>query len=100
MSTQNLLVAAGVVIALWTFAAIVIFRTAVRTAQLADEDQAEQALFAEDYMATFEPMREAFATAVRETEPGRPSAELVDCWEIWPDAPLAHDLTGGTRDGS
>ncbi|MFJ2292146.1 hypothetical protein ACIOG7_10600 [Streptomyces sp. NPDC087894] len=27
-----------------------------------------------------------------ETEPGLPSADLGDCWSIWPDAPLARDV--------
>ncbi|CAM5365236.1 hypothetical protein I6J39_16730 [Streptomyces californicus] len=33
-------------------------------------------------------LRAAIATADIETEPGGPSADLIDCWGIWPDAPI------------
>ncbi|MGW7196610.1 hypothetical protein [Streptomyces chryseus] len=49
-------------------------------------DEDSDGLFAADYTTEFEAMRSAFATAVRETEPGQPSADLSDCWGIWPDA--------------
>ncbi|MFF3092314.1 hypothetical protein [Streptomyces cyaneofuscatus] len=39
----------------------------------------------------FERLRAAVASADIETEPGLPSADLIDCWSIWPDAPLAKD---------
>lgn len=33
-------------------------------------------------------LRTAIATADIETKPGGPSADLIDCWGIWPDAPI------------
>ncbi|MFJ4009412.1 hypothetical protein [Streptomyces sp. NPDC090026] len=55
--------------------------------------------FAAGYLATFEPMQAAVDQAVRETTPGAPSPDLGTCWSLWPDAPLAHDIDGGARDG-
>ncbi len=40
--------------------------------------------------------RDAIATADIETEPGGPSADLIDCWGIWPDAPI-HTGEDGPR---
>jgi hypothetical protein len=34
----------------------------------------------------FERLRTAIAAAGHETDPGQPSADLIDCWGIWPDA--------------
>ncbi|WP_267244393.1 hypothetical protein [Streptomyces sp. PR69] len=59
-----------------------------------EEPAVEPEDFARGYMDTFDPMREAVASAHRETEPGGPSADLIDCWAIWPDAPSAADHDG------
>lgn len=61
---------------------------------LADDEQpaeTEPVLFAAEYMAGLDRLRAAIAEADMETEPGAPSADLIDCWGIWPDAPLAKD---------
>jgi hypothetical protein len=63
---------------------------------LATGDEEPDAEFASGYMAAFEPMRDAIATAHLETEPGGPSADLVHCWAIWPDAPLAAEQDGAS----
>ncbi|XMN09352.1 hypothetical protein ACK8N7_26580 [Streptomyces griseobrunneus] len=55
--------------------------------RIADED---------DFAAGLDRLRTAIATADIETEPGGPSAELIDCWAIWPDAPT-HAGEDGTR---
>lgn len=34
----------------------------------------------------FERLRTAITPAGHETDPGQPSADLIDCWGIWPDA--------------
>ncbi len=42
-----------------------------------------------DYFAAgLDRLRAAIATADIQTEPGGPSADLIDCWGIWPDAPI------------
>ncbi|MEV0090391.1 hypothetical protein [Streptomyces sp. NPDC050738] len=53
------------------------------------DDQAADkgGLFAEDYLVGFDAMKAAVLTANRETEPGGPSADLIDCWGVWSDAP-------------
>ncbi|MER5677401.1 hypothetical protein ACFWZZ_00470 [[Kitasatospora] papulosa] len=65
-------------------------------AMAADETPTEPVLFAADYMPGFERLRTAIAEADMETEPGAPSADLIDCWAIWPDAPT-HAGEDGTR---
>ncbi|MFE1329715.1 hypothetical protein [Streptomyces microflavus] len=57
---------------------------------------ADQDLDADDFAAGLDRLRAAIATADIETEPGGPSAELIDCWAIWPDAPT-HAGEDGTR---
>ncbi|MFE2112007.1 hypothetical protein ACFXAY_01255 [Streptomyces microflavus] len=59
--------------------------------RIADKD-----LDADDFAAGLDRLRAAIATADIETEPGGPSAELIDCWAIWPDAPT-HAGEDGTR---
>ncbi|MFC8625656.1 hypothetical protein [Streptomyces anulatus] len=63
----------------------VLFRIAY--VSLTDED---------DFAAGLDRLRAAIATADIETEPGGPSADLIDCWGIWPDAPI-HTGEDGTR---
>ncbi|MFJ1858792.1 hypothetical protein ACIOHA_15955 [Streptomyces anulatus] len=63
----------------------VLFRIAY--VSLTDED---------DFAAGLDRLRAAIATADIETEPGGPSADLIDCWGIWPDAPI-HAGEDGTR---
>ncbi|MYR93059.1 MULTISPECIES: hypothetical protein [unclassified Streptomyces] len=54
-------------------------------------------LTSEDTLAVgLDRLRAAIATADIETEPGGPSADLIDCWGIWPDAPI-HTGEDGTR---
>ncbi|MGW3330571.1 hypothetical protein ACWDF9_08525 [Streptomyces rubiginosohelvolus] len=50
----------------------------------------------DDFAAGLDRLRAAIATADIETEPGGPSADLIDCWGIWPDAPI-HTGEDGTR---
>ncbi|MFB7228478.1 hypothetical protein ACFCY9_12250 [Streptomyces fimicarius] len=50
----------------------------------------------DDFTAGLDRLRAAIATADIETEPGGPSADLIDCWGIWPDAPI-HTGEDGTR---
>ncbi|MET9973891.1 hypothetical protein ACFYOI_03755 [Streptomyces microflavus] len=57
---------------------------------------AAEDLDADDFAAGLDRLRTAIATADIETEPGGPSAELIDCWAIWPDAPT-HAGEDGTR---
>ncbi|MEQ4610647.1 hypothetical protein ABMX48_31540 [Streptomyces cavourensis] len=63
----------------------VLFRNAY--VSLAHEDDSE---------ASLDRLRAAIATADIETEPGGPSADLIDCWGIWPDAPI-HTGEDGPR---
>ncbi|MET7412474.1 hypothetical protein [Streptomyces rubiginosohelvolus] len=65
--------------------AAVLFRNA--HVSLADKD---------DFAAGLDRLRAAIATADIETEPGGPSADLIDCWGIWPDAPI-HTGEDGPR---
>lgn len=57
---------------------------------------AAEDLDADDFAAGLDRLRAAIATADIETEPGGPSADLIDCWGIWPDAPI-HAGEDGTR---
>ncbi|ARF62857.1 hypothetical protein B1H20_16775 [Streptomyces violaceoruber] len=50
----------------------------------------------DDFEAGLDRLRAAIATADIETAPGGPSADLIDCWGIWPDAPI-HIGEDGTR---
>lgn len=63
----------------------------IRAASLADCDcegrDTEEPLFAEGWMADFETMHPAVLASNWETAPGGPSADLIDCWGLWPDAP-------------
>ncbi|MEU2797673.1 hypothetical protein [Streptomyces sp. NPDC007117] len=49
-----------------------------------------------EFNAGLDRLRAAIATADIETEPGGPSADLIDCWGIWPDAPI-HTGEDGPR---
>ncbi|MEV5606980.1 hypothetical protein [Streptomyces sp. NPDC052225] len=40
-----------------------------------------------DYSEGLERMRAAIAASYRETVPGPPSQDLVECWAIWSDPP-------------
>jgi hypothetical protein len=64
----------------------------LRAASLADcdcegRDSSDEALFAENYLVGWDGLRTAVLTGDRETTPGGPSADLIDCWGLWPDAP-------------
>ncbi|MFE4647697.1 hypothetical protein [Streptomyces sp. NPDC056707] len=72
--------------------AVALFRVAKQT----DEDDVQPELFAANYVEGLDRLRAALAEADRETEPGGPSADLIDCWGIWPDAPT-HAGEDGTR---
>lgn len=61
-----------------------------------DDDAEQPELFAAGYVEGLDRLRAAIATARIETTPGDPSADLIDCWSIWPDAPT-HAGEDGTR---
>lgn len=67
-----------------------------RVAKQADEDDVQPELFAADHVEGLDRLRTAITNARMETEPGAPSADLIDCWGIWPDAPT-HTGEDGTR---
>lgn len=74
------------------FCAVGLFRVAMEP----DEVDAQPELFAAGYVEDFERLRAAVADARMEMAPGDPSADLIDCWSIWPDAPT-HAGGDGTR---
>ncbi|WP_327710077.1 hypothetical protein OG912_17010 [Streptomyces sp. NBC_00464] len=86
----------GIVLAVcWAgtlFCAVGLCRVAMQ-----DDDADEQpVLFAAGYVEGLDRLRVAIAEARIETAPGNPSADLTDCWSIWPDAPT-HAGEDGTR---
>lgn len=67
-----------------------------RVALTADAEDERPELFAAGYVEGLDRLRAAIADARIETAPGAPSADLIDCWSIWPDAPT-HVGEDGTR---
>lgn len=78
----------GVVVWVGTVVVIVAcFAAAARCDEPADDEDTDRpALFTEEHLATFERMRAAIETADRQTAPGLASADLIDCFWIWPEA--------------
>jgi hypothetical protein len=74
----------GIALVAWLVTMTVIFAAFVRAMKAGGG-----AAFEAERLIVFESMRDAAATARRETEPGGPSVDLGVCRDIWPDAPSA-----------
>ncbi|MFD8687802.1 hypothetical protein [Streptomyces sp. NPDC059651] len=85
----------GIVLAVCWAGALLCAAGLCRVAMQADAEE-EQPLFAAGYVEGLDRLRAAIADARIETAPGAPSADLIDCWSIWPDAPT-HVGEDGTR---